>query len=50
MGKDHEGQAKLTVWINREELEALDKHIREQNYISRAEWIRSRVRMALRGE
>lgn len=45
----HEGKAKLTVWLDESELAALDRYLASAGYISRAEWVRSRVRQAIRG-
>lgn len=47
---DHDGQRKLTVWFDGDELTKLDEAIRAQGYKSRAEWLRDMARRTVRGE
>jgi hypothetical protein len=42
--KIHTGQQKVPFWLDKDQLEKLDKIINEYGYTSRVEWFRAMVR------
>jgi metal-responsive CopG/Arc/MetJ family transcriptional regulator len=45
--KNHTDQQKIFFWLDKPQLEKLDKIIAEYGYTSRAEWFRAMVRQEI---
>jgi metal-responsive CopG/Arc/MetJ family transcriptional regulator len=44
---NHDGETKLTFWIDTKTVEEFDKILTEYGYKSRAEWLRAQLRVEI---